>query len=283
MVDRESLSSRFYNYAICAVRLSDFPSSPSLNSFSAFLIIDSTWLLEEKPLTCCSFVGLAFRVAQMLGEHSSSITIHVHITNNRDTGLDREPSRFPEISPADVQTRRQLFWTLVALDAQVAFASGLPPIINHRLYKVKYVTETSETGFSPNPSFTQSSASKSILGVFVGGKYRFYGVAGEFLHLLNQCSLKKVDVDSILKMTKRIREELASREAQITTIEQRIVSQDADNGSNSQEYRHIESNMSLGAFTRMVLSMLAAKPYAVMYGPLRRHGLLPYLRQKEPE
>lgn len=64
---REKLSSRFYDIAICAVRLAHFPKSPSLWTFAAFLILNSTWLREEQPLSCCSFVGLAFRVAQMLG------------------------------------------------------------------------------------------------------------------------------------------------------------------------------------------------------------------------
>jgi hypothetical protein len=35
---------------------------------SAFLIADTMWLREEQPLNCCSLVGLAVRVAQMLGE-----------------------------------------------------------------------------------------------------------------------------------------------------------------------------------------------------------------------
>lgn len=64
---RETLSSRSYDLAICAVRLAGFPRSPSLWTFAAFLILNSTWLTEEQPLNCCSFVGLAFRVAQMLG------------------------------------------------------------------------------------------------------------------------------------------------------------------------------------------------------------------------
>lgn len=67
-VSREMLTSRLYRRAVRAIRLSEFPQSPSLQSLSAFIIVDSTWLREEQPLTCCSFIGVAARVAQMLGE-----------------------------------------------------------------------------------------------------------------------------------------------------------------------------------------------------------------------
>lgn len=67
-VKREQLSSDLYKGAVRALRMADFPRAPSLNTFTAFVIIDTTWLRAEQPLTCCSFVGVAVRVAQMLGE-----------------------------------------------------------------------------------------------------------------------------------------------------------------------------------------------------------------------
>ena len=69
---KEKLASHFYQMAISSIRLSDFPQSPSLHSLSAFIIVDSTWLREEQPLTCCSFVGVAIRAAQVLGKPSSN-------------------------------------------------------------------------------------------------------------------------------------------------------------------------------------------------------------------
>lgn len=77
---REALSSRLYDLAICAIRLANFPKSPSLWTFAAFLIVNSTWLREEQPLNCCSFVGLAFRVAQMLGKCPVSGQAHWNIS-----------------------------------------------------------------------------------------------------------------------------------------------------------------------------------------------------------
>lgn len=74
-ISREQLTSRLYRRAIRAIRLSEFPQSPSLQSLSAFIIVDSTWLREEQPLTCCSFIGVATRVAQMLGMHTYSTDV----------------------------------------------------------------------------------------------------------------------------------------------------------------------------------------------------------------
>src|SRR6266536_5501396 len=65
----ENLSSLFYRRAVRAIRLTNFPQTPSLFTLSAFIIVDTIWLREEQPLTCCSFVCLATRVAQMLGEY----------------------------------------------------------------------------------------------------------------------------------------------------------------------------------------------------------------------
>lgn len=67
-ISREELSSDLYKQAVRAIRISDFPRAPSLQSLTAYMIVDTTWLRAEQPLTCCSFVGVAVRVAQMLGQ-----------------------------------------------------------------------------------------------------------------------------------------------------------------------------------------------------------------------
>jgi hypothetical protein len=68
---RESFAQELYVQAICAIRLAEFPRSPSLWTFAAFVILNSTWLREEQPLACCSFIGMAFRVAQMIGKQQT--------------------------------------------------------------------------------------------------------------------------------------------------------------------------------------------------------------------
>lgn len=78
-IAREDLSTRFYNAAVRVIRMSDLPRVPSVQSFTAFITVGTTWLRAEQPLTCCPFVGVAVRVARMLGQ-------------SLDDSLDSNPS-----------------------------------------------------------------------------------------------------------------------------------------------------------------------------------------------
>lgn len=281
-LSKERISSHFYDVAVRANRLSDFPQSPSLQSFAAFLILDATWFREEQPLTCCSFVGVAFRVAQMLGillHQYSSATYHCLMSDGY-LGLHKDPSRFHETSATEIQTRRQLWWNVITIDTQVAFASGLPPLIESGSYDVETVSELTD-------AFTSNEATdrhrKSILGIFINGKFFFYKKSGELLRLLHSNRLSKEDIDGILTITREIQDDVNARQAQIAAVEQNVDNADQLPGNESAALERTQSNPILRQFTSILLSMFAAKPYAIMYGPIRRHNLLPYLQEKEPK
>ncbi|EME42621.1 hypothetical protein DOTSEDRAFT_89963 [Dothistroma septosporum NZE10] len=262
-LSRETLVSRLYRRAVRAIRLSEFPQSPSLQSLSAFIILDSTWLREEQPLTCCSFIGVAARVAQMLGLH-------------------KEPTTFGHCSPVDVHVRRQVWWSIVSIDAQVAFASGLPPILDCRLCNVQPVSELSAASIRDDFE-AHGNANKSILGIFIGGRFAFYKKGNEILHLLHSSLLSERDLDRMLEITHDIKADMDSRRQQITSIEElHSTNPQTYDGSDIDAIRHTESNAALAQFAKMLFSLWAAKPYSVMYGPMRRHDLLDALRKKEP-
>jgi hypothetical protein len=178
------------------------------------------------------------------------------------------------MSPREIQVRRQLWWIVVSIDAQVAFASSLPPLIDTRLHNVEPVSEENES-----PS---NNVPKTVLGVFIGGKNSFYNSAGEFLHSLHSNTLCEEDVDHLLQITQRIRDDVEARKSQIDSIQHELESVMQPSQDDIETLARNESNPVLGQFTKTILSMLAAKPYAIMYGSLKRHGLLPYLREKEP-
>lgn len=67
-ISREDLAARLHQHARSIIRLTHFPRAPSTQSLTAYIIIDSTWLRSEQPLACCSFIGVAMRVAQKLGK-----------------------------------------------------------------------------------------------------------------------------------------------------------------------------------------------------------------------
>lgn len=182
----------------------------------------------------------------------------------------------------DVHVRRQIWWSIVSIDAQVAFAAGLPPILDCRLYNVENVSELS--GSQIREDFeSHGNASKSILGIFIGGRFAFYKKGNEILHLLHSSLLSERDLDRILEITRDIKVDMDNRTEQISSIEQLHSSPESCDGSDIDAIRHTESNAALAQFAKILFALWAAKPYSVMYGPMRRHNLLPALRKKEPK
>ncbi|CZR63089.1 uncharacterized protein PAC_12986 [Phialocephala subalpina] len=263
---REDLSSRFYQKAVRAIRLTNFPQTPSVHTLAAFIIVDTIWLREEQPLACCSFVGLAARVAQMLGIH-------------------KDPSCFPDLSPIDVQVRRQLWWNLVAIDAQVALAAGLPPIIDCTNCDVQMFNEIPEDEMSLDAqNLETTSRRKSVMGLLVAGKVEFYRKASEILHVIHSSHFSREDVDSILEITHQNAADLASRQNQISEIEATLSSPISMSGSgidDTDRLRESQSNPVLARFAKAVLSLYTVKPYAIIQGPVRRQNLDSYLLEKD--
>jgi hypothetical protein len=170
----------------------------------------------------------------------------------------------------------QRWWTTVALDAQIALASGLPPMIESKFYNVSFVDEGDDNDFSFN-------LNKTILDIFVGGHYKFYRHASDFLRIINSHRVTKGNVDVVLAIVHLIGKDMARRTDHIT---QRacMLREPSGGGSQPQEELHqAQWNPVFASFAVSVLSMLASKPYAFMYGPLQRHNLLPYLREREPK
>ncbi|KAK0100344.1 hypothetical protein ONS96_007624 [Cadophora gregata f. sp. sojae] len=261
---REDVSSSFYQRAVRAIRLTNFPQSPSLHTLAAFMIVDTIYLREEQPLTCCSFVGLATRVAQMLGLH-------------------KDPASFPDLSVIDIQVRRQLWWSLVAVDVQVALAAGLPPIIDCTTCKVQDSSEAPED--LPHLGIPAQDHQKSILGVLVRGKVEFYRKTSRILSVIHSNRFSREDLDHILSLIHVIRSDLYSRIEQITEIESKLASQDEllNGHDNMSMLRQTQSNPVLAQFGKAVLTLLSAKPYAIIQGPVRRQKLETYLEEKDPQ
>ena len=150
-------------------------------------------------------------------------------------------------------------------------AAGLPAIISSRCYDVRPVTELSDSGV-PGTVNEGGSTIKDIFRTFIGGRFEFYRKVGDMIHLLHNNFLSGDDVDKLLAIAKDIQTDLYSRREQIAAAVQASIN-DGQPASGSAIFAKL---------TKMVMSMLAAKPYSVMYGRIRRHGLLPRFREKEP-
>ena len=120
-ITRASMSASFHDHITRCLIAADFPRVASIPALAAFLTMQMIAAREEEPLTSSLFVGLALRVAQMLGLH-------------------RDPTLFA-FEPWEVETRRRLWWNIVSADILIAISSGLPPIVDEQYSDVKMVSE----------------------------------------------------------------------------------------------------------------------------------------------
>ena len=121
---RASLSAGFHDQITRCLISANFPRIASIPSLAAFLTLAIIIAKEEEPLTSSLFVGMALRVAQMLGLH-------------------REPTLF-NFEPWEVEARRRLWWHVVMSDTMVSVSSGLPPLINDGFWDVEMVSEVKD-------------------------------------------------------------------------------------------------------------------------------------------
>ena len=102
-----------------SLRLSSFPRTPTIESLTAYIILQGTFMREEEPLVTCSFIGVAVRVAQMLGLHKDAM----HFSSNAPLQITAE-------------IRRRVWWHIFSFDVLVATAAGLPPLIDRSSFDV---------------------------------------------------------------------------------------------------------------------------------------------------
>jgi hypothetical protein len=122
---RATLSAGFHDQITRCLVSANFPRVASIPALAAFLTLAIIIAKEEEPLTSSLFVGMALRVAQMLGLH-------------------REPTLF-NFEPWEVESRRRLWWHVVMSDTMISVSSGLPPLITDGFWDVKMVSEVKDT------------------------------------------------------------------------------------------------------------------------------------------
>ena len=126
---------------------------------------------------------------------------------------------------------------------------------------------------------------KSILGILVKGKVEFYKNASKILHVTHSSRFLREDLDYVLKIIHASKADLISRQQQISEIESTLATPVPFMNGNDEitRLRESQSNPVLARFAKAVLSLFAAKPYAVIQGPVRTQNLVGYLLEKDPE
>lgn len=120
-----SATDMYFATMTCAT-LTGFPRSPTLYSLAAYIIVQSQFIREEEFSDSPDFIGTAFRLALGMG-------LHRHL---------------PEASftPAELETRRRLWWYILHLDVMSSTSSGMSPLfIDEKMANATMIHQYDET------------------------------------------------------------------------------------------------------------------------------------------
>ncbi|KAK4554558.1 hypothetical protein LTR86_008413 [Recurvomyces mirabilis] len=260
----EEAATQLHILALRALRLSNFPRTPTLDSFRAYLICQSTWMREEEPLTCVAFVGLALRVATMLGLH-------------------KDPSHFSGMNPIECEVRRRVWWQLVHIDVLVAIASGLPPMVDLKTWDVKDISELKEEHFgtqvgteytqaiqsgqqepdaAADPRDPSNASMVSTIGILVAGKLRATLILRRTLAMLfTGAPLTTSDLVVMCSEYRLLGEDLRSRIARIPEPRPGDLGRAAVGST-------FENNFALNRWARLLLSAFVDEQYCISFHPV---------------
>ncbi|KAF2167530.1 hypothetical protein M409DRAFT_22337 [Zasmidium cellare ATCC 36951] len=261
----EGFSTNLHQLAMKAVRLSNFPRTPNLESFTAYIICQATWMREEEPLVCVAFVGLALRVAHMLGLH-------------------KDPSNFPSIEPTEAETRRRVWWHLVHIDVSLAIAAGLPPLVDLDASDVSGISElrdeligspegakyelgiqrdTSGGAAMEDPMISSSArAPISTIGILVAGKLRYsVTVRNIIIRLYKEGPRSVQDVEAIQVAIRSLNDDLTDRVA-------RIPKPAPYHDSNAPADLFYDNNPALNDWATLLLSAFSDQIYCLLCHPI---------------
>ncbi|KAK5721678.1 hypothetical protein LTR15_006269 [Elasticomyces elasticus] len=228
-----------------ALHLSNFPHTPTLDSFRAYIICQSTWARAEEPLTCVAFVGLALRVATILG-------------------LYKDPSHFAGMDLVECEVRRRVWWHLVHIDVLVAISSGLPPMVEAGCWDVRAISELKEEHFGTyaDPRDPANASLVSTIGVLVAGKLRATMVLRRTIARLSAPDpLTSSHLVAMRSEFRLLGEDLASRIS-------RIPEPHLNNARTTAAIETYENNFALNRWARLLLSAYVDEQYSIACRPI---------------
>lgn len=273
---REEWEKSLHEMASKALRQSSFPRTPSLETFTAYMLIQVTWMRVEEPLTTCAFIGLAYRVAQMLGLH-------------------RDPSHFSSLQPTVAEVRRRVWWLLIHIDIAVGIAAGLPPMIDFSSCDVRQPSELKEeligtrVGLEYETQLRQSggridlSGSESMFStcsILLAGKYRVAAVTKEMLSLIY--GQKAIAHQDLIRMRARFRavsDELKARINRIPCTPRRTSSDFLYHSRAAQE----SGDSHLDSWARLYMSLLTDRSWILACHPVLKKPVAEIWRDIEHE
>ncbi|KAK5166846.1 uncharacterized protein LTR77_007575 [Saxophila tyrrhenica] len=265
------VSDRLLKLGAQGLELSAFPKVPTIETLTAYLLLNSTCKREEEPLACVPIVGLALRVAFFLGLH-------------------KDPSHYGDTVPAiDAEIRRRVWWHVVHVDTLIATAAGLPPLLDLQAWDVRGISEVKEqfVGTPVGANYTLAVRNRtqthhsvvdpsqpgydrsmvSTTGILAAGKLRYTLVMRRTLaRLFSNVPLTTTALVAMRSEFKLLGEDLNWRISRIpdsssTSARQLTTSDD------------FENNPILNRWARLLLSVYMDQAFSIICHPVLRSQL----------
>ena len=258
---------KLYQMSSDALTLVGFPHSPSTYSLMAFILSQSILIREEESLGSCSFVAVAFRIAQAMGMHKDGTSFN--------------------LDPIQVQERRRIWWQLMHLDVMSSIISGLPLIASSDSYnhtqmigelKDELISKASEKTKDIDPVFDFSPAY-----ILAAGRYDSTSCIRNILH--RQFAPQPLDVKSLKESIEALSVRLNERMKILSKIRSNGVQQDfsslsTDPSSPLSDPDPDSSSDAFGGWSEELLKLMVEKAYCTLYQPLMQDRLWSDLREE---
>jgi hypothetical protein len=248
-----------------ALTLVGFPHSPSTYSLMAFILSQSILIREEESLGSCSFVAVAFRIAQAMGMHKDGTSFN--------------------LDPIQVQERRRIWWQLMHLDVMSSIISGLPLIASSDSYNhTLMIGELKDELISRSGEKSKDIDSVLDLSpgyVLAAGRYDSTSCIRNIL--LRQFAPQPLDVNELKISIEALSARLNERMKTLATIRSHAVQQDFSNLSTdaNSPLSKPEANLdAFGGWSEDLLKLMVEKAYCTLYQPLMQDRLWSELRHE---
>ena len=135
---RAKLCAEFYDHAVFCLQVTCFKRQTTLQTLTAYVLLQSLPSAEEDPFQASLYVHLAVRLAQTIGLH-------------------RDPAIF-NVSAVEAEMRRRLWSQIIQLDASLVASSGYPPLISEEFCDTSVMGDTKEEHIEDGPPPPPQSA-----------------------------------------------------------------------------------------------------------------------------
>jgi Fungal specific transcription factor domain len=225
-----NLQSNLYQLTAQSLSLVRFPQSPSIYSLQAFLVCRSLQIREEEALSPCSFVAMAFRIAQVMGLH-------------------RDGTEF-SLGPIEVELRRRLWWYIIHLDVMSSFISGLPLVASLEASTTTMPSEFEDELIGNADNNVRENSSLSTSYVLTVGRYEASSVIREILQTISLP--QRYNATQLGNFIKTIKQLSTSIEARISKLLQ------------------MKCNDNFKSWSINLLRLTVDQAYCLVYFPLLR-------------